>query len=186
LIFLGEFLMPNLPVIPGATVITTPAVPAVPAGNYASSALVNLTLQTPPGAVNLLGQTISVTFCPADTTQTPTAILPQQRGPGMPMQPQQIEQLPPRNIWLEAQRCPLFAQAMGAVLTYAIPALQEFRLQKQIKALTDQITQVQRSGVDVTALQATLAALHASLATEQAALAALQTQMGVPAGSVAQ
>ena len=146
----------SLPIIPGASTVTTPAVPAIPAGSYSASALIGLSLSTPPQDKTLLNQVFSVEFCPMDPNQSPVAILRGQGPMPGPGQQQLLERVSGINVWAEATRSTTFATLMGAMLNYASLRLQEQRL-------TNQIATFQKVNADTTALQAELATVQTGL-----------------------
>lgn len=119
--------MSDLPTIPGLGY----TVPAQDAQTYPDAALVRLTVETPPSATSLAGQTARIVFSPYNKA---AGALPPQAAFPVPGSQVPLESPPPVNIWAEAQRSTLFAQALGAVVQYSALALQEWRLTQQIAA----------------------------------------------------
>ena len=149
--------MSNLPRIPSVSPVV---VPAVEATTYPDLYLSDLMLSTGDAATD---QQITVGFRPYNY-DSKTIAPRMQFGPMNPTL--QGLRLPAVNIWAEAQRSTLFAQAMGAVIQYAMLAAQEFQLSKQITALLAPYA----GQMYPDAVQAAVAALQAALAEVRAGM----------------
>jgi hypothetical protein len=128
--------MSELPRIISDTPLTTPAIQAVDAQTYPDLYLTELNLSTGSSSTD---QTIHVGFRPYnyDTKQ----LAPNQMNPmqPFPMYPQKNVQS--INVWEEAARSTLFAQAMGAVVYYTNLKFQEETLlaQEQTEEVVTQL-----------------------------------------------
>jgi hypothetical protein len=139
--------MSDLPRIISDEPVVVPAIPAVDVQNYPDLYLTELNLSTGNSATE---QTISVGFRPYNYDTKQLAQNPMNPMMPFPMYPQ--KNIHPINVWEEAARSTLFAQAMGAVVYYTTLKYQEETLlaQEQTEEVVVQLAAVRtQMGVTV-------------------------------------